>query len=310
MAEFPETVKSLVALAKEAVAKQDFDQAMRYYQRTLQLDPPFDVVQDYLQLLLQVKDLDEARSLLADFGGLFIANGRLIYYWQALLQVDDYLGFDQSLDWLKRQDYRLDQSEQAQWTELQQQMMLVQFTSEKLAKLTADLLLATTTEDGNWHQALQALKLLTPVAYLQVVEPSLVSANLNIAARVTILNEISQFSQVPELKIWWRGELRSVVANELVPLQSVELFQELIQSLEQYAQSHKIDQAQQQFVFSNITTYVWLTYPFCQTELTPIDIWREFLFSGQIPGNTSFEQRDQIQFWQEEEQKMLKQLNS
>lgn len=309
MKEFPETVKHLMALAKEAVQNQQVTQAKNYYQQILELAPAFETVRDYAYFLLQQEEWAEARAILADFGGYFLQHQQLPAYWQDLITAQDYLGFDQSRDWLLRQGYELNQSEIACWHQLQQKLSKVEFSEDRLARLTADLLMVATTSRGDWSQVFNQVKLLTPSAFLQVVTPSLVSPNLSVLARVTLLNEISQFSQIPELQIWWRGQLREIKPTALVPLQSVELFQKLVAELARTAEEQQMSETKQQFVFSNLTVYFWLTYPFSTEELTPIEVWRDFFYSGRIAETITSEQRQQLNYWQQEEQKMLAQLN-
>ncbi|WP_125607623.1 hypothetical protein [Lapidilactobacillus bayanensis] len=311
MSQYPESIANLVGLAKEAEQQKNVAQAKKYFQRALELAQPFKLVQTYFDFLQRQQDFSEARQLLADFEQTFLTNGELIAYWQKLFAVQDYLVFDQSRQRLSRQHAQFSTAEEKVWTDLQQKLATVQVAPTKLAQLTANLLQAATTTTGqNVAVVLAQLQLLPPVAFVQAARPTLMSPTLNPEVRVKLINEISMLSADYALTLNWRGALRTINSSDLTAMQETPALAEFSAELAQYQVEQRQDEVAQQFSLSNLLTYILLTYPFCEEELQPHDIWRQFLITGQIPTGADAAEIAQLTYWQQQELKLLNNLNS
>lgn len=311
MSQYPESIANLVGLAQEAAQQKNYAQAKKYFQEALKLEPSFTALEDYFDLLQRTGDFGEARQLLADFEQVFLRQGSLADYWQKLLAVQDYLTFDQSLKQLSFQHYQLSTVEKKGWSELHQQLLKVEIEPAKVAQVTADLLQAATIKTGqNVTAVFKQLQLLTPSAYVQVAQPTLLSPTLDSEVRVKLINDISLLADSYTVTIYWRGEMRQLNSATLSPMQYVPALEQFTAEIAQNSLDQQTDEATQQFALSNLLTYVLLTYPFCEEELQPHELWREFLISGKIPLSTNIQAVAQLTYWQQQELNLLNNLNS
>lgn len=311
IAQYTESIANLVGLAQEAEQNKNSLQAKKYFQRALELAQPFELVQQYFDFLQRSQDFAEARQLLADFEQEFLRNGQLTDYWQKLWLIADYVVLDQSYQRLQYQHYQFSAAEKKQWQSLQQQLATVVIEPDKIAQLTANLLQAATTKTGgNAAVVLAKMQSLTPDAYVQVAQPTLASPALNPEVRVKLLDEISLFSATYSLTLNWRGEVRLLTTDQLTPLQYVPELEQFAVDFAQAQFNQTADTVDQQLAMSNLLTYILLTYPFCEQELQPHEIWRQFLSKGQIPATANAKEIKELSYWQEQERNLLNNLNA
>lgn len=310
MSQYPESIENLVGLAEEAEQQKQVTQAQQYFQRALELAQPFSLVKSYFNFLKRQQDFDEARQLLQDFEQEFLANGELVDYWQNLFDVQDYLVLDQSRKRLSHQYSQFSSTEESVWADLQQKLAEVKVAPAKLSQLTADLLQAATTTTGqNIAGVLAQLQLLPPAAFVQAAQPTLMSPTLNPEVRVKLVDEISLLSADYPLTLSWRGKIRTLSSQELTPMQYTPVLEQFAAELAQN-QFEQQNEAAQQFAMSNLLTYILLTYPFCEEELQPHEIWRQFLINGQIPVTANTAEAAQLSYWQDQELDLLNNLNA
>ena len=311
IAQYTESIANLVGLAQEAEQNKNSLQAKKYFQRALELAQPFELVQQYFDFLQRSQDFAEARQLLADFEQEFLRNGQLTDYWQKLWLIADYAVLDQSYQRLQYQHYQFSAAEKKQWQSLQQQLATVVIEPDKIAQLTTSLLQAATTKTGgNAAVVLAKMQSLTPDAYVQVAQPTLASPTLNSEVRVKLLDEISLFSATYSLTLNWRGEGRLLTTDQLTPLQYVPELEQFAVDFAQAQFNQTADTVDQQLAMSNLLTYILLTYPFCEQELQPHEIWRQFLSKGQIQAMANAKEIKELSYWQEQERNLLNNLNA
>ncbi|WP_125766526.1 hypothetical protein [Lapidilactobacillus wuchangensis] len=311
MPEFSVSVENLLALAQEQEQQQQYLQALTYLKQAYELDDQAAVTLHYLQVALAADKLVLAQELLATTTMIdyFCQEHDLEGYRQLLWQAHGYLLVDQAPDVFTSQDYQLSPAEQTATQQWQAKLAQVIVAPEQLQHAN-DLLKQALLKPLADHQLnLAPLLSLPPSSYVQVVQPILQNPLLLPFLRMQILVNLQRLSRPVTVSLFWRGQLRQLTNNELLAVDQLPVYQEMMQYLTTQLDSGQLVYSNLSFAQSNLVTYLLLTYPFCEQELRPLSNWQEFLTTGQVAADLSSAAKDQIAFWQEQEQQLLRAAN-
>ncbi|MCH4057430.1 MAG: hypothetical protein LKE89_05825 [Lactobacillaceae bacterium] len=311
MSEFSVSVENLLALAQEQAQQQQYSKALDYLQQAYDLDPAVGVALPYLRVAIAADKLALAQELLttapviADFQQKHDLAGYQALLWQA----HGYLLLDQAPDLFRDQGYQFSPAENEQLLRWQKKLAQIIPSADQLQQGRRLLNQALLKPLADHQQNLAPLLSLPPADYLQLVTPILQNPLLMPFLRMQILINLQRLSQPVTVSLYWRGQLKEFSSNQLVAVDQLPVYQEMMQFLTAQLDSGQLRYSDLSFAQSNLVTYLLLTYPFCEEELRPLTNWQTFLMTGKVGSDLLPGAKEQIAFWQTQEQQLLQAAN-
>ncbi|WP_261805784.1 hypothetical protein [Lapidilactobacillus luobeiensis] len=311
MSQYPESVQSLLKLAAQAAEQTDYERALRYLNQALAIEPDFTIIQAYLETAQAADSKPALRQLLRapETVRAFAQAGRLPDYWQALWSAGLYLTLDQSGYDLDQNQIEMSVAERATWQDWVAQVAPLQLTSAEFAHWQQRLAQLTVTQlNGAVADFFVDLATVPPQSFYRLSQTLLLNELLSPVIRFQLLLEAAAMSAAHDLTIAWQGKVRQFSSQVLRDFEQRDPYLALKEGIGQAVAQGGLPDSERALAQSNLLTYLMLTTPFSSEELRPLTDWQQLILTGTAPAEVDPTVGARLNFWQQEERKLLRSL--